>query len=75
MCSWAFYLFIFFAPSSRQFPSDVDAGAETAGRGTSAAGKSHELRQAQDQSAACYVRLAHMNSSVESPTGRVVLFS
>lgn len=72
MCSCAVFFFFFFP--SRQFSSDVDAGAETAGRGTSAAGKSHELRQAQDQSAACYVRLAHMNSFVESPTVRVVLF-
>lgn len=58
----------------RQFPSDVDAGAEAAGRGASAAGKSHELRQAQDQSAARYVRLTLINSFVESPTWRSFLF-
>lgn len=40
----------------RQFPGNVDAGSETARGGTSAARKSHELCQAQDQSAACYVR-------------------
>lgn len=38
----------------------MDAGSETARRGTSAAGKSHELCQAQDQSAACYVRHTHL---------------
>lgn len=40
----------------RQFPGNVDASSEAARRGTSAARKSHELCQAQDQSAACYVR-------------------
>lgn len=72
MCFYAASLFIYF--SSRQFPSYVDARSETAGRGASAAGKSHELRQAQDQSAACYVRLARINTFAESPTRRVDLF-
>lgn len=47
-----------------QFPGDVDAGSETARRGTPAAGKSHELCQAQDQSAACYVRHTHVHIDV-----------
>lgn len=42
-----------------QFPGDVDAGSETARRGAPAAGKGHELRQAQDQSAAGNVRRKH----------------
>lgn len=42
----------------------MDAGSETARRGTPAAGKSHELRQAQDQSAACYVRHTHLHVEV-----------
>lgn len=43
-------------PLLHQFPGNVDAGSETARGSTSAARKSHELCQAQDQSAACYVR-------------------
>lgn len=49
-----------------KFPGDVDAGSETARGGTSAAGKSHELCQAQDQSAACYVRHTHTRSLIEA---------
>lgn len=42
----------------------MDAGSETARRGTPAAGKSNELCQAQDQSAACYVRHAPLHVEV-----------
>lgn len=52
----------------QQFAGNVDAGSETAGRGASAARKSHELCQAQDQSAACYVRLLLERRS-ENPSG------
>lgn len=59
-------------PLCPQFPGNVDAGSETAGGGTSAARKSHELCQAQDQSAACYVSLP-LEPRRETPGGTCCL--
>lgn len=53
-----------------QFAGDVDVGSETTRRGTSAARKSHELCQAQDQSAACYVRSTDVIIAV---SGKILL--
>lgn len=52
----------------------MDAGPETARGGTPAAGKSHELCQAQDQSAARYVRHTHQHGERPVKVSLSVLF-